>query len=375
MVQLDFSRALEFLEEHRGDIAAAEERQRRFWTGGALDTPLMIQSGELPPAGRELPAPDYLQAAEDPELMLAYGLRQSLAGIAGESDLSPSIRPNLGCAVTLSCIGLEQQFFPDKMPWLDRHLQLEEIRELDPAKVQPCGTFARGLEMIAFFRERLNGVPAIYPMDTQGPFDLAHLIMGDDIFLLMYDEPEAVHQLMRFCTAFLEKLIRRMKEAIGEPLTVTHYLGSICSDNFGIRICEDTAVLLAPDQIAEFVIPYSRQLAEHFGGAFCHYCGRNDELTAQLLAEPAFKVINFGQIPGKPELHDFQEEMEKIAAAGKQYFGCWSRLPGERFRDYLLRLRPHAEAGVLAPVLEKAPAEEFASPTDIVNFWKAGKQR
>lgn len=373
MMHHDFSRALAYLEEHRDGIAAAEERQRRFWAGEPLEAPLMIQSGPLPPAGALLPSPDYLQAAEDPELMLAYGLRQSLAGVAGESDLSPSIRPNLGCAVTLSCLGLEQEFFPDKMPWLDHHLPPEEIRELDPDKIRLRGTFARGMEMIAFFREQLRGLPAIYPMDTQGPFDLAHLIMGDDIFLLMYDEPEAVHQLMRFCTAFLEKLIRRMKEAIGEPLTVTHYLGSICSESFGIRICEDTAVLLAPDQIAEFVIPYSRRLAEAFGGAFCHYCGRNDELTAQLLAEPAFKVINFGQIPGKPELHDFQAEMEKIAAAGKRYFGCWPRLAGESFRDYLLRLRPHAEAGVLAPVLEKAPAEEFAAPADIVNFWKDGK--
>lgn len=373
MIPIDFSQALDFLEARRGQIAAAEERQRRFWAGRPLDVPLMIQSGPLPPAGAALPSPDYLEAAENPELMLAYGLRQSLAGVTGESDLSPSIRPNLGCAVTLSCIGLEQEFFPDKMPWLERHLSLDAVRELDPETISIGGTFARGLEMIAFFREQLHGVPAIYPMDTQGPFDLAHLIMGDDIFLLMYDEPEAVHQLMRFCTAFLEKLIRRMKEAIGEPLTVTHYQGSICSESFGIRICEDTAVLLAPEQIAEFVIPYSRRLAEVFGGAYCHYCGRNDELTAQLLAEPAFKVINFGQIPGKPELHDFREEMEKTAAAGKQYFGCWPRLAGESFRDYLLRLRPYAAAGVLAPVLEKAPPEEFATPADIVKFWQTGK--
>lgn len=373
MTHIDFSAAFEFLEQKQPQIRRAEERQRRFWAGEKLEFPLMMQSGPLPPAAAALPSSDYLQTAADPELMLAAGLRQALAGIAGNSDLVPSIRPNLGCAVTLSCLGLEQQFFPDRMPWLDRHLPLEKVRKLNPQEIEFRGTFARGMEMLTFFRERLAGRLAVYPMDTQGPFDLAHLILGDDIFLLMYDEPEAVHQLMDFCAGFLEKLIREMKRAIGEPPDSAHYQGTICSDSFGIRICEDTAVLLGPEQIAEFVIPYSRRLAEAFGGSFCHYCGRNDELTAQLLAEPAFKVINFGQIPGKPELHDFHAEMEKVAAAGKQYYGCWPRLPGESFREYLLRLRPYAAAGVFAPVLESASVQEFASPEEVTTFWREGK--
>ncbi|MGE4564542.1 MAG: uroporphyrinogen decarboxylase family protein [Victivallaceae bacterium] len=353
---IDFSPALDALDTYQDQIAAARRRQKRFWAGETVEPPPAVASGALPEVVMELPAADYAACADNPELMLASELRRALAGLAGASDLVPSIRPNLGCAVTLSCIGLEQQFFPDRMPWLTSHLDAGAIADLDAEAVEWRGTFRRGLEMLRFFREILGDRLAIYPMDTQGPFDLAHLIAGDELFLLLYDDPEAVHRLMDFTTGFLIRAIAEMKRITGEPLDRMHYRNEIYSESFGIRICEDTAVLLGGEQIEEFVIPYSRRLAAHFGGSFCHYCGRNDELTARLLAEPLFKVINFGQIPGKETLHDFAAEMEKTRRAGKKYYGCWPHLPGESHADYLARLAPHTENGTLFPVIEPPKA-------------------
>ncbi len=355
-MNIDFTAALDYLDSKQEQIRRAEQRQLKFWRREKLPVPLYFLGGKLPEAVAGLPDPDYLQAASDPQLMLAAELRKAMAALEGQSDLVPSIRPNLGCGVVLACLGLEQEFYPDKMPWLHSHLTLAEAQKLDIDRVEIRGTFARGIDMMKYFVETLGGRLSVYPMDTQGPFDLAHLLAGDEIFLAMFDDPDAVHHLMEFCTALLEKLIRAMKQAIGEPLTVSHYQ-NLYSKTFGIRICEDTTALLGPDQIAEFAMSYSRRLAEAFGGAYCHYCGRNDELTAAQLAEPAFKVLNFGQIPGKPELHDFQEEMAKFTAAGKPYFGNWPRLAGESYPAYLERLYPYMLSGILLPTLDQPPLD------------------
>ncbi len=44
--------------------------------------------------------------------------------------------------------------------------------------------------------------------------------------------------------------------------------------NGGIRISEDSATLISPKQIDEFVIPYDQKALEAFGGGFIHFCGK-----------------------------------------------------------------------------------------------------
>ncbi len=41
--------------------------------------------------------------------------------------------------------------------------------------------------------------------------------------------------------------------------------------------------------IDEFALPYTRKLAGYFGGAWVHYCGRNDALTKAVCAAPAVR--------------------------------------------------------------------------------------
>lgn len=53
--------------------------------------------------------------------------------------------------------------------------------------------------------------------------------------------------------------------------------------NAGIRLCEDSTAIVGPAAIEAFALPYTRRLAQRFGGAWVHYCGRNDALTAAAL--------------------------------------------------------------------------------------------
>ena len=47
---------------------------------------------------------------------------------------------------------------------------------------------------------------------------------------------------------------------------------------------EVPTVLISPAAIEEFAVPYTRRLAQRFGGAWVHYCGRADFLTEAMCA-------------------------------------------------------------------------------------------
>lgn len=361
---------LDFDQEH---MSKSRERQSQFWRGEKLDSALIFLGGELKPGQEQIPDCDFHEMCFSKEKMLCREARASCYVANTRSDAVPSIRANLGTGIMLSCLGLEQEIFPDKMPWLHQHMTKEQISKLEPDDFYIRGSFAKGMEMMQYFLDTVGGYLPIYVMDTQGPFDLAHLLMGDDLFVEMYDDPQFVHHLMNICTEGDIKAHRWMKELIGEPLTSLHHSCSIYSDSFGIRICEDTTALLSPDLIDEFAMPYTRRLASEFGGAWVHYCGYNEALTDAILACPEVKALNFGHIPGHEQEIDFYMNMEKFDKTGKINFNSWPVLPGENAEGYLTRLHTYSSQGILAPYIsssEKVLKEAFGNQDKIYDFWR-----
>lgn len=164
-----------------------------------------------------------------------------------------------------------------------------------------------------------------------------------------------------------------MKEAIGEPAISLHHGNVLYSDSFGIRICEDTTVLLNQDCIEEFAIAYSRKLAGEFGGAWVHYCGYNEHLTDSILSYPEFKVLNFGHIPGHEHEIDFYHNMDKFQKSGKINFNGWPKFPEESQEEYLLRLHKFSAKGILAPSIwfQAEEKSDLKTPADILALWRS----
>jgi hypothetical protein len=371
--EFDVKRLREYLDFDYAHIQKSRERQCKAWRREKLGVPLLFIGGNLSSRQEEIPAYDLKQIFTDKAKMLCRETRGACATANGRSDSVPSIRANLGTGVLLSCLGLEQESYPDKMPWLHEHLSKEQISKLTPDDVRQRGSFARGLEMMRYFKETMGNSLPVYVMDTQGPFDLAHLMMGDQVFLELYDDPAFVHHLMNICLELGTRTHRWMKEAIGEPAACLHHGNSTYSDSFGIRICEDTTVLLGEKQIREFAIPYSKRLAREFGGAWVHYCGYNEALTDAILEQPELKVLNFGHIPGHEHEIDFFSNMDKFARAGKVNLNSWPKFPDETAEAYIGRLHKYAVQGVLAPsmyVTEDLSKAGFRTAADIQGFWK-----
>ena len=192
----DVKRLREYLDFDYDHIQRSRVRQCRAWRREKLEVPLLFIGGSLSAKQEEIPEYDLKQIFTDKARMLCRETRGACATANGRSDSVPSIRANLGTGILLSCLGLEQESYPDKMPWLHEHLSKEQISKLTPDDIRRRGSFASGLDMMHYFKEIMGDSLPVYVMDTQGPFDLAHLMMGDDVFLELYDDPAFVHHLM-----------------------------------------------------------------------------------------------------------------------------------------------------------------------------------
>ncbi len=366
---MKWDRAVAPFREQAEQVERSRRRQVALWTREVPDAWPICCSGALTAEQDALlPAADFKEAFNNPERMLASQLRGALAMLNGHSDAVPSIRVNFGTGVALACVGLEQAVYEDKMPWLHDHLSKEQISNMTPDDIVPRGSFESGLEYMRHFRDILGDDVAVYCMDTQGPFDLAHLMHGDELFLALYDDPPFVHHLMELCLELGKRIHHWMKEINGEAANTLHHSNAVYAENMGIRVCEDTTVLISPEAMDEFALPYTRRLAQEFGGAWIHYCGRNDHLTRKICQIPEVRGINFGHIPGKEHDHPFEEDMDLIASSGKVYYGNWPKRAGEDDRAYLERLHRYAAQGALLPMVNN---RDFSSTHALLEYWRS----
>ena len=352
-------------------VERAGRRQASAWRGDTPDVPPIIFHAPLTDAQEAIPNPDFAEAIADPDLMLCGQVRMACASANSRSDAVPSARGNYGTGVLLSCLGLEQEVFNDKMPWLKEHLTPEQAGDLTPDDIAIGGMFERGLRYMERHVAVMGNHLPLYCMDTQGPFDLAHLLLGDEVFYLMHDNPDLLHRILDLCVELGIRTHTLMKELSGELPGAMCHSNAVYTENAGVRICEDSTVLIAPDAIREFALPYTQRLAKHFGGGWIHYCGRNDSLTELLCALDEIKGINFGHVPGREHDHVFEDDMERCLATGTIYSGIWPRRPAESGPDYLRRMHEWASRGCLTPWANPAlhGPESFSCVAEAIDFW------
>lgn len=343
-------------------MARREARHRAVQHGEAGDLPLLT-GGPLTEAQEAAfpPARDLGEEWERDEANLVNGLRGAAGMVASGSDATPAVRANFGVGIGATPFGVTYEHFPDKMPWVTEHVSLDALDDFD-AGTCPLGEVCENaIRRSRYIAEMLDG-SGITPFcfDTQSPFDLAHLVIGDDVFYAMYDEPERVHNLLDNCATMIIRLTTAYKEATGEPFDGGRH-GTFAMRG-GVRVCEDTPTLLGEAQIHEFVVPYARRVLQAFGGGWIHYCGRNDHLYRAVLdAIPECYTFNFGN----PEMHDMEQVLADALDRGKTYQGGVPREPDESQDAYLRRVHGYTQGAGRGLILA-APYEE-----GIVEAWRA----
>jgi len=348
-------------------IETGRQRMEKQFSGQESDyLPIIFDVDFNRPEG--FPQFNYAEQYADPDKM-AYELLwgQIPTALAG-SDAQLALRANTGTGTVPSVFGLQQEILPDAMPWPKERLSRRQVSDFQLADdISQAGVMPHVREIIEFYRQHLPEVP-LFVCDTQGPFDVAHLMYGDEIFTELYDDPPFCHHLMRLATDAYVKVTEYLKSLSGEAHD-HGYHANMYMTRCGVRMCEDTTTLLSRPQIEQFVMPYVNQAMQHFGGGWTHYCGKNDHLLDCLIEQaPHCRAVNFGN----PEMHDMPHVIARLVKAGKLYCGAVVRNDGEDLRAYFRRVLEPLDGRRWGLILmADLTEEERKEPRKVMDTWHA----
>jgi hypothetical protein len=177
-----------------------------------------------------------------------------------------------------------------------------------------------------------------YVPDTQGIFDLSHLIVGTDLFYLLTESTEQVLGIQERSLQLFLAATRMFKDLLGEPGgSMVHGHGmpiGVWFPGTGARISEDSATMISEDMIRQFCLPFIERAAKPFGRLFMHYCGHHPGFLRMLCRMDEISTLNLGN----PEMYDLDELFARCGASGTVYFGHLHLREGEDGESYLERL-------------------------------------
>lgn len=265
----------------------------------------------------------YKDAFDDMEKMMYNGLRNYTNNVIDiKDDTVPMIRAGYGVGILPSLFGVNCRIINNNAPWVDHVENEDEIKKIIDKGVPDLrsGLGAKVFDTHEYYQEKLQpyekcreAIRVFHP-DLQGPFDVAHLIWGEDIFFAVYDNPELVHALLKLVTKTYIVFLKELKKTINdEDEEFCCHNGTLFKGKMLIR--DDTPVLLSMEMFEEFVRPYDEMILNEFGGGSIHYCGRADQWVFNMMEMEKIQAMHFGQ---PPNIHFGFDFLEKIYDKAKE---------------------------------------------------------
>jgi len=260
----------------------------------------------------------YEAAFDDPEKMLYNELVRTVGGTSTytsviiKDDFPLHIRSNHGVGILSSLFGARCTIVNGNMPWVE-HMELGQVKKAVargiPDLKQALGK--RVVDTQHFFREKLRGYPKclrcvrITQPDLQGPFDIAHLLVGNDIFFGVFDYPEFLHEFLALITetyiAFRRMVEPMLTDCAGDGAVYLHG----CLFGGKVLVKDDTAIInLSQEMHRDFSKAYNDKIMEAFGGGSMHYCGPSRDWAHEAVDSPWLRGINMGN----PEMQNLARE-------------------------------------------------------------------
>lgn len=166
---------------------------------------------------------------------------------------------------------------------------IAHLRMPDPEK---DGLMPRVLAAIDYARAH-SDLP-VGLTDMNSPLcTIAQMCGYENLFIWMFEEPEAVHELFDIVTDAFIHWTKVQKNHIGEPLDMSNGLQGIWSPKgVGVWVSDDDIVSMSPDLYEEFVVPRYSRMFQTFGGGSVHFCGNAAHQTENLLKIENIRVVN-----------------------------------------------------------------------------------
>lgn len=171
---------------------------------------------------------------------------------------------------------------------IDKVGDIAKLKRPDPNK---DGYMPRVLKFMEY-AARHGEIPVGYT-DLNSPLSTAAQMCGYvNLFYWMYDEPQAIHDLMSvICESFTD-WAKAQREISGEPFGCSNGLQGIWTPKGGIWMADDDLVSINGDLYAEFVLPHYSNIFELFGGGHLHYCGNGTHQIDNIKNMRGVTVVN-----------------------------------------------------------------------------------
>ena len=315
--------------------------------------------------------PHYCLAEQiaSPKVMLYEALWEILGWARVPSDTQLSVRPNLHWFPG-TCFGLNYKTSEEGTVWFSEHIGIDQALDIDWDNVEKSGEVARVVEHLTFFKENIpEGVNISCPI-AAGPLSIADSILGQDIWMLFYDQPEKVKLLISNISDMIIKLLKLFKGILGDPLE-SSWIGPLHMACGGVKLGDDSIVMMSPEMHKEFVLPSIERICSVFSGGYWHSCGHFPEHLKVINSSEKITVVNLGE----PEVWNMPDTVTRIFESGQLYYGGWARLPNESLEEYLRRgvdiCGPERNRAILFAMGEKfgIKSGHWPNATQTMDLW------
>jgi hypothetical protein len=330
----------------------------------------LMVGGVRVPEIEDYPHYGLAEQIASPEVMLYEALWEVLGQARTHSDAQLSVRPSLVWALP-TCFGMKWEVFDDGTVWFPDPMSIDSALDVDIDEVEKLGEMPRVLEYLHFFRENVpRGIKVCCPMVT-GPLLEANNILGQDIWLLFYEQPEKLCRLLARLTDVIAKLLKLQKEIVGEPMDCM-WTGPLFMSNGGVKIGNDSVVMLSPEMFRKYVAPEIAELCRAFSGGYHHSCGHFPKQLKVVNEMPEVTTVNMGQ----PSKWDLPQTVHELHRSGKLYYGGWPRRSGEAIDAYLRRgvelCGPERNRAILFAMGERFAekgSDPWPEPRETMDLW------
>ena len=294
------------------DAGRALERNVRFMENREARG-VLIRCTDFGPL--DLPAADPLERFRFPgeirrfcDQVIERHLRFAERHAALDDDWLPALKPYLGIAEHSSFLGGEVRYGGNTSYHIPPLCSIGDWEALRPDRWEPH--YAMMLEGMAYLRERGadNGFYSSL-RGGDGPLDIANAVRGNDLFYDVYDDPEAVHAFLAFCTECAVWTFRNQRPLASDVCggVISGMSTWMPGTSIG-HLSEDASCLCSPEMYEEFGLPYTADLVGRYDGALLHVHSLGRICIPLFCRMEKISVFQISGDPHQPEAIDVYRE-------------------------------------------------------------------
>lgn len=233
---------------------------------------------------------------KEPAVMLAFqqeGYARHLHEI--QDDVIPYFMPWFGTGVLASAFGCAMKEATgngdDPAVASCAIKKVEDIVHLKRPQIGSSGWMPRVLQFMEYAAK--HGEMPVGYTDLNSPLCTAAQIAGyDNLFYWMYDEPEAVDDLLSMIVEAFIDWVKLQREITGDKPGRSGGLQGVWTPKGGVWLSDDDLVSINAEFYERYLLEHYSRIFSMFGGGHLHYCGTGTHQIENILKIEGLTAVN-----------------------------------------------------------------------------------